>query len=271
MPNNHSNSPRSEQCSEEKIAQHLQTIAQLEDRIGDSNSSAEPAFSRAFIALGLCQSHAVTALLSLLAVQRAPKVRYNAVIMLGEIGPEATQAVPQLIEHLQDDDPEIHFLAAKALAKIGQQAVPGLFQALTEKRTQRDVVYALGQISPTTDEILTQLKRLVEDESADMNVRWMAAASLDRNGTDMGDFFLRHQLPAPFEKSLECMMENENWEQPIDESLSDQLQTRKLYIFDIYSQECKLAQTYDLSRFRDSPQEVLEAAQERLRELLGKK
>ncbi len=263
---------RTAQCSEENIAQHLQTIDRLENRIRDTERP-DPGTSKfdemrrninaVFNQLRECKFHSVEALVSLLASDRVPEVRHSAVIMLGEIGAQAAPAISSLIVLLQDVDADIHFLAAKALAKIGEPSALKLLQVLDRPQTQRDVAYALGQISPTNEEILDRLKKLVDTASVDMDVRWMAAAGLDRNGKDQTEFFRRHELPSPLEESLKCMMANEDWDKSIDEARS-----RNLYIFDIYSQECRSAQTYDPTR--SDPSAIIEEARERLRALLGK-
>ena len=47
------------------------------------------------------------------------RVRQSAVWALGEIRPDAKQAVPHLILALQDDDEYVRYCAVEALGKIG--------------------------------------------------------------------------------------------------------------------------------------------------------
>ena len=80
-------------------------------------------------------------------------VRSIAAVTLGEIGSEAKDAVPALIQLLQDQDAEgfVRANAALALREIGPEAkdaVPALIQALQDqdKYVRRDAAGALGEI-----------------------------------------------------------------------------------------------------------------------------
>jgi len=80
-------------------------------------------------------------------------VRSNAAMALGEIGPEAKDAVPTLIQLLQNEDAEgfVRANAALALGQIGkgaEDAVPVLIQALRDqdKYVRRDAAGALEEI-----------------------------------------------------------------------------------------------------------------------------
>ena len=48
------------------------------------------------------------------------RVRYAAVCALGEIGPEAKEAVPALVAVLKDEDKDVRYAAAWALGQIGR-------------------------------------------------------------------------------------------------------------------------------------------------------
>jgi len=78
-------------------------------------------------------------------------IRSIAAVTLGEIGPEAKDAVPALIQLLQDQDAEgfVRGNAARALGEIGSgavDAVPALKQALQDREVRGDAARALGKI-----------------------------------------------------------------------------------------------------------------------------
>jgi HEAT repeat protein len=62
-----------------------------------------------------------------------PLIRYRAARVLARIGPDALEAVPALVRHLNDVDISVRREAARALGQIGPQAaeaVPPLIEAL---------------------------------------------------------------------------------------------------------------------------------------------
>ncbi|MEO1387881.1 MAG: HEAT repeat domain-containing protein [Cyanobacteria bacterium J06634_6] len=227
------------QCSPEKIVEHLKAISVLEPRLVAASSrdtespefaEIESALDRAFEPLFVCKSSAVPALIELLSPERHAQVRYRA---------------------------------AGTLGSIGMQAVPNLLEVLPSKQTQREVIYALGQVSPTNEEILKHLKVLAADNTVDMNVRWIAAASLNKNRVDMESFFQTHGLPIPFDESIKCLDANEDWERPLSDG-----QPRKIYVYDLYFQACRLSAT--ISPDRSGPRELYEEVVDKVRELTGK-
>ena len=96
-------------------------------------------------------------------------VRSIAAVTLGEIGPEAEDAVPILIKLLQDQDEEgfVRANAATALGKIGEgasKAVPALINALRDqdKYVRRDAAEALEKIgTPRTIKTVKDRYRVV--------------------------------------------------------------------------------------------------------------
>ena len=96
-------------------------------------------------------------------------VRSIAAVTLGEIGPEAEDAVPILIKLLQDQDAEgfVRANAATALGKIGEgasKAVPALINALRDqdKYVRRDAAEALEKIgTPRTIKTVKDRYRVV--------------------------------------------------------------------------------------------------------------
>ena len=78
-------------------------------------------------------------------------IRSIAAVTLGEMGPEAKDAVPALIQLLQDQDAEgfVRGNAARALGEIGSgavDAVPVLIQALQDREVRGDAARTLGKI-----------------------------------------------------------------------------------------------------------------------------
>jgi HEAT repeat protein len=55
------------------------------------------------------------------------------IIVLGEIGPDASKAVPKIIDHLTEDGRFINLLAVEALERIGPSSLPHLASALEGK------------------------------------------------------------------------------------------------------------------------------------------
>jgi HEAT repeat protein len=85
---------------------------------------------------------------------RGPSDRWRAAVAIGEIGPEAREAIPDLIRALQDRDYLVRWAAAKALGRFGPEAraaVPPL-QELAAKDpnppVRREAAEALGKIDP---------------------------------------------------------------------------------------------------------------------------
>ena len=90
--------------------------------------------------------------------------------------------VSEALQALRDDDWQVRTAAAMALGEIGPRAavaVPDLIQTL-EKDKREDVrraaAEALGSIKPTAIEAISVLTQALEDQSA--YVRWAAAKAL---------------------------------------------------------------------------------------------
>jgi len=80
-----------------------------------------------------------------------PKTRHWACLVLGEVGPGAKAAVPELAKALSDADPEIRLHAAVALAEIGpasMSAAKELIAAADDKEqgVRFGAIYALGKV-----------------------------------------------------------------------------------------------------------------------------
>jgi tRNA A-37 threonylcarbamoyl transferase component Bud32 len=91
---------------------------------------------------------------NLLAAMQDPKSRWMAVVAVGEMGSAAREAIPALIEALEDEDVAIRWDAAKALGKMGPAAagaVPALAAVIHQQSdaiVRQYAVAALGRIGP---------------------------------------------------------------------------------------------------------------------------
>jgi len=99
----------------------------------------------------------------------------GATYLLGWCGP---RAVPALLDTLKDDDPNICFYAACALATVGPEAVPSLVEALRDENegVRWGSAVALGRIGPKAKEAVPALEKSLKDEKG--LVRSMAAYAL---------------------------------------------------------------------------------------------
>jgi HEAT repeat protein len=96
-------------------------------------------------------------------------VRPHAIKILAMIGPEASEAVPALIETLRDADDETRREVQFALASIGPAAAPAVPE-LTEslesenEEVQYSAVYALGRIGEQAKDACPNLLKLLGRE-----------------------------------------------------------------------------------------------------------
>ena len=112
------------------------------------------------------------AVANLLRAMQDPKSRWMAVVALGEMGAIARDAVPALIEALEDGDAAVRWDAAKALGKMGPaaaSAVPALAAALHEHDdviVRQYAVAALGKIGPPAKAAVPALIGALKEESS---------------------------------------------------------------------------------------------------------
>jgi HEAT repeat protein len=93
--------------------------------------------------------YSVPALVKTLKGDKNADMRYWAAQSLGQYGPEARAAIPDLIGALKDDSKMVRMGAAYALAELGSaDAVPALQEAAQdpEKEVRDAAAYALKQI-----------------------------------------------------------------------------------------------------------------------------
>lgn len=113
-------------------------------------------------------------------------VRISAAVALGQIGPEAKEAVPSLIKALDDSDPGMRYRAAEALGKIGseaKEAVPALLKALGDNEPEVCMVAnsAIAKIVPEVKEAAPALIKALGD--SDIRVRHGAINALGKIGS----------------------------------------------------------------------------------------
>jgi HEAT repeat protein len=104
------------------------TIAELQRMLEDPSPAVQAQGAFGLSQMGSEAREAVPALIE--SLKRESLVRQNAALALGAIGPEASDAVPALIELLHDPEWTVRRQAATALGKIG----PAGLQALPELR-----------------------------------------------------------------------------------------------------------------------------------------
>ncbi len=97
-------------------------------------------------------------------------IRAEAARMLGEIGPEAALAVPDLVRALENPDRGVVSQAAWALGRIGAAAVPSLIPlAQSSNLVERHMaVYALGEIGAGATGALSVLMERLDDPNPDV-------------------------------------------------------------------------------------------------------
>lgn len=108
------------------------------------------------------------------------EARYWACLALGEIGPQAKAAVPNLIKSLTDDRPEVRLQAALALAEIGPDAKPAageLIKLLNDpfESVRVAATFALGRLGDEASSEALQKIEATTDPSLSMMATWALA------------------------------------------------------------------------------------------------
>lgn len=98
-----------------------------------------------------------------------PKARYWACLALGEIGPAAKSAAPDLAKLLKEADPEVRLQASVALGQIGPAAAPqaaSLLPLLADEQpgVQIGAIFALGKIG--SKEAVPALEKNLKSDNA---------------------------------------------------------------------------------------------------------
>ena len=108
-------------------------------------------------------------------------VRLSAAMALGDIGDASEPVVPTLAKALRDENPSVRSGAAWALGRIGEPAkaaVPALIEALHEDKAsiRFNAAYALGRIGEIAKDAVPALIHALRDE--DGQVRHFATEAL---------------------------------------------------------------------------------------------
>jgi len=111
-----------------------------------------------------------------------PTSQVLAADALGRMGPDAEEAVPDLVQLIHAKNENVRFHATKALVDIGEVAVPSLVSALKKQEPAVRVaaVDVLGNIGPAAKEAVHDLATLLGDENQDVSRH--AASALGRIG-----------------------------------------------------------------------------------------
>lgn len=116
------------------------------------------------------------------AKSNEPGLRWNAITALGDIGPAAKAATPDLIADLSDPDAQVKLSAERALVKIGKGAVPALVASLKDEKLHSLVTPILGEIGPDAKDAVPALQGLLQ--SKDSGAKREAILALAAIGAD---------------------------------------------------------------------------------------
>ncbi|MEM6867918.1 MAG: HEAT repeat domain-containing protein [Cyanobacteria bacterium P01_C01_bin.121] len=157
------------------------------------------------------------------------------VAALGEIGPAAQAAIPTLISLFEDQSrfgkpsaEEIsldQMLANRkqtfllltpsktfslALAKLGNAAVPELISALQsqDEKVRYGAAFALGQMDRLNRNAVRALEDVMNNPNENINIRRMAADSLEKSGRDVQDFWTQNGLESFATRQAQTCPEN---------------------------------------------------------------
>ena len=131
------------------------------------------------------------------------KVRRKAAYALGQIGPQASAAVPALGTALGDRQLEVAWYVADALGRIGPAAVPaveGLVHVIEEtpgdEVLRRNAVIALGRIGPGAKTALPVLEKLLKSDDAETRVATAVALGQIDQRQDTQQLLIAELKPA---------------------------------------------------------------------------
>ncbi len=148
------------------------------------NDDAVAVRSRTVFALGQLGSNARSASSALVEAMKDEDLCDEATVALRRIGADAS-TVPALIELLKHKTPRSRQLTAKVLSYIGtdaKDAVPALIQSLQDEHTRQFAIHALGRIGSEAKAAVPALTQLLKNEV--YYIRAGAAEALGRIGSD---------------------------------------------------------------------------------------
>jgi len=109
-----------------------------------------------------------------------PKSQVLAADALGHMGPAAEEAVPDLVQLLTVENENVRLHASKALADIGEVAVPSLISALKqpEPAMRTSAADVLGAIGPAAKDAIPSLATLLGDQEQEVSRHAASALGL---------------------------------------------------------------------------------------------
>jgi dienelactone hydrolase len=108
--------------------------------------------------------------------------RRAAIEQIGELGPDAAEAIPALVEIARDDNISVRSWAIQqGLGRIGPAAIPALAAFANDRSVHTVVVLALGDMGPGAVDAVPVLIEKLHDSSG--WTRTMACVSLTKIGT----------------------------------------------------------------------------------------
>jgi HEAT repeat protein len=117
-----------------------------------------------------------------------PEGKYWAILVLGEMGPQAKDAVPGLTKLLDDKSPQVRREAVMALGAIGkdaQSAVPAIVKLLNDEAHQVQIGagFAVGMLGPAAKSAIPTLQRNLksDDEFTRVLSAWAIAKVNDKD------------------------------------------------------------------------------------------
>ncbi|MEO1399912.1 MAG: HEAT repeat domain-containing protein [Cyanobacteria bacterium J06635_1] len=160
-----------------------------------------------------------------------PMIHSRAAFALGQIGEPAIAPLSAPLNHRSET---VRRRAAFALGQIGPPAVPALLETLTANglAQRKAAAYGLGMAEVSSPEVIAALQSLVDDNSVDLDLRRIAASSLERLGVEQSSFFSAFNGPGP--QTSACLPQSN------DSAFPPRLDN---YEFDIFTGDCLL--TYE--------------------------
>lgn len=185
----------------DRMKEVRRAVAQALGEIGLSSQEALSIFSRSIededesireysiIALGhqgRAARPVIQALIKRLLKDPIFDIRKDAAWALGEIGPEAKEAIPHLVEALQDEFEFVRREAIESLSKIGAnpaEIVPAFIKALKDQDwiVRREGAESLGKLGFRAKEAIPSLILVLKDPNE--NCRSSAKVALSKIGT----------------------------------------------------------------------------------------
>lgn len=128
----------------------------------------------------------------LIVALQHPEIKYWAILVLGDLGPKAKAAVPQLTALLKDESIQVRREAAMALGAIGKDAapaVPAIIGKLNDKEmaVRFAAAYALGILGPDAKAAVPALTTALQGDNEFLRVQaaWALAKINDKDPAAM--------------------------------------------------------------------------------------